>query len=60
MKSMDKNYNPYDTFYRMINKQRKDSVEMMIFYTGYLYDFIIQHFSSLISRTKESNFISRC
>lgn len=58
MESMNDAYDPYDTFYKMINNCRKDGVEMMIFHPGYLDDYIIQHSSLLLPRTKEVVFLT--
>lgn len=58
MESMQEMYNPYDTFNHMIEDAHEDGVEMMIFHPGYLDDFILQHSSLLIPRTKEVTFLT--
>lgn len=58
MESMNKSYEPYNTFYKMVNGSREDGVEMMIFHPGYLDDYIIQHSSLLFPRTKEVTFLT--
>lgn len=58
MESMNKGYDPYNTFYKMIENQREDGVAMMIFHPGYLDDYIIQHSSLLLPRTKEVTFLT--
>ncbi|GEQ49134.1 ChbG/HpnK family deacetylase [Tetragenococcus koreensis] len=58
MESMNEDYDPYDTFYKMVKEQREDGVEMMIFHPGYLDDYIINHSSLLLPRTKEVTFLT--
>lgn len=53
MKSMKKDYDPWETLKNMVMNAHEDGVDMMIFHPGYLDDFILNHSSLLIPRTKE-------
>lgn len=58
MESMNEKYNPYDTFYKMVENQHEDGIEMMVFHPGYLDDYIMQHSSLLLPRIKEVTFLT--
>ncbi|KAF1302436.1 ChbG/HpnK family deacetylase [Enterococcus saccharolyticus] len=53
MESMNEDYDPYQTFDKLLAHFHEDGVEMIIFHPGYLDDFLLNHSSLLVPRTKE-------
>jgi len=53
MESMNKDYDPWETLKNIVANAHEDGVDMIIYHPGYLDDFIINHSSLLIPRTKE-------
>ncbi len=53
MEGMFPDYNPTQMFERTIKNLPEDGVSMLIFHPGYLDDYILNHSSLLIARTKE-------
>lgn len=58
MESMNPDYDPAETFYRMAEGAHEDAYDMLIFHPGYLDDYILHHSSLTIPRTKEAAFAS--
>ncbi|UUI03865.1 ChbG/HpnK family deacetylase [Oceanobacillus jeddahense] len=53
MESMQAGYNPYHTLEKLLDNLHEDGVDMLIFHPGYLDDYILNHSSLLIPRTRE-------
>ena len=58
MDSMLSNYDPEQSFLKMIQNSHEDGFDMLILHPGYLDDYIITHSSLTIARTKEVSFAS--
>lgn len=53
MESMQEGYDPMCTFKKMVEGSHEDGYDMLIFHPGYLDDYILNHSSLTIPRTKE-------
>ncbi|MEE1495567.1 MAG: ChbG/HpnK family deacetylase [Anaerostipes hadrus] len=53
MESMQKDYDPMQTFKTMVENYHEGGYDMLIFHPGYLDDYILTHSSLTIPRTKE-------
>lgn len=53
MESMQEGYDPMYTFTKMVEGSHEDGYDMLIFHPGYLDDYILNHSSLTIPRTKE-------
>lgn len=58
MEAMQKDYDPYRTFDKLLAKLHDDGVDMMIFHPGYLDDYLLKNSSLLIPRTVEVAFLT--
>lgn len=58
MESMNKNYDPYQTFDKMVNNRHADGVDMMVFHPGYLDNYILNNSSLLIPRVLEVDMLA--
>lgn len=58
MEAMQPDYDPYQTFEKLLANLHDDGVDMMIFHPGYLDDFLVKSSSLLIPRTAEVAFLT--